>query len=448
MHLEPAYLNDWLAQHPVPAASGRVWVGFSGGMDSTVLLHLACILRDAGELGELRAIHVDHGLHESSPRWARHCRSTCRWLGVRLNVARVPVRAVRGESLEALARRARYGAFREHLAAGDRLLVAQHRRDQLETFLLQALRGSGPDGLAAMPEVSALGTGFLMRPLLAVDHAGISGYARRRGLEWIEDPANARLDYDRNYLRHEVLPRLERRWPSAARTVSRSAGLCAEAAGLLGVLADRDLEQRVDGHGRLEIPGLRELDGARVRNLLRRWIRRRGLPIPSQRKLERIRLDALASRRDRSPCIRWDGAEVRRYRCRLYGMTPLPPPPDPEPRAWDGRVPFELPAGLGRLALVRGEAPGLDPSVLEAPLALGFRQGGERLRLTEARRSRALKSLLQEVGLVPWMRSRVPLLFVDGTLAAVATGWYAAGLAARPGTPALRLCWEGAPALR
>ncbi|HYW93167.1 MAG TPA: tRNA lysidine(34) synthetase TilS [Gammaproteobacteria bacterium] len=447
MRLEPTYLGDWLTRHPVPAGSGRVWIAFSGGMDSTVLLHLARALRDAGEVADLRAIHIDHGLHQASAEWARRCRATCRELGIPLSVTRVSVRVLRGESLEAVARQARYGAFGEHLGAGDRLLVAHHSRDQLETFLLQALRGSGPDGLAAMPAVSPLGPGFLMRPLLAVEHAAITDYGRSRELDWIEDPANVSLDYDRNYLRHEILPPLERRWPSAARTVSRSATLCAEVSGLLGALADRDLAERMDGHGRLNTAGLQELDAARLRNLLRQWLRRRRLPMPSQRKLERIRVDALTARYDRTPCIRWAGGEVRRYRRSLYGMTPLPPRPDPGPCHWDGCSPFELPSGLGRLVLVRGEAPGLDPSVMGARLAVGFRRGGERLTLRSRTGSRALKSLLQEVGVVPWMRPRVPLLFVDGELAAVAIGWYASGLAAAPGAPALRLHWEGAPAL-
>ncbi len=447
MELDSQYLERWLERFSVAAGCGRLWIGFSGGLDSTVLLHLAAGLTGAQSAAAIRAVHVNHGLQREAADWVSHCERQCERLGISLQVVHAPVRRARGESLEAAAREARYRAFTSVLADGDLLLLAHHQRDQLETFLLQALRGAGPEGLAAMPACAALGPGFLMRPLLECDRTTLRRYAGSHGLRWVDDPSNASAAPDRNYLRLELLPRLEARWPSAASTVARSARLCAEAASLLGMLAEQDLAGRCDGSGRLDVSGLEEMGDARVRNLLRAWLRRRALPMPSYRKLERIVGDALHARPDRMPCVTWPGGQVRGYRRHLYAMAPLPPAPEPEPVAWDPGVSFPLPAGLGTLILEPGEGPGLAPWTAKCRLTVGFRRGGERLRLPGRRGSRALRNLLQEAGVAPWMRARLPLMFVEGRLAAVGGCWYTADFAAPPGGPALRLRWIGRPLL-
>ncbi|HEV2320748.1 MAG TPA: tRNA lysidine(34) synthetase TilS, partial [Gammaproteobacteria bacterium] len=236
MSFDPSRLIHTLRGLP---AAQRYWVALSGGLDSMVLLTALAVER-GGLPGELRALHVHHGLHPKADEWQRHCEVACASLGIPLEIRRVEVHPATGESLEAVARERRYAAFREVVGADDLLLLAQHADDQLETFLLQALRGAGVRGLAAMPESASFSGLKLARPLLAYGRAELEAWARQQGLSWVEDPSNADTGFDRNYLRHEVLPRLKQRWPAAAETVSRSARLAAEADGLLKELAAED----------------------------------------------------------------------------------------------------------------------------------------------------------------------------------------------------------------
>ncbi|HRP87062.1 MAG TPA: tRNA lysidine(34) synthetase TilS, partial [Gammaproteobacteria bacterium] len=216
------------------AASRRYCVAFSGGLDSTVLLVAMARLGARAALGGLRAIHVHHGLHADANRWAADCEVRCRELGVPLEVVAVDARAAPGESPEARARELRYQALAARLAPGEVLLTAQHADDQLETVLIQLLRGAGPAGLAAMPADTVFGVGRHQRPLLGFTRASLEAWARAEGLAgWLEDPANRAPQLSRNHLRHEVLPAVRAHWPGAAAAVSRAARHCAEAAGLL-----------------------------------------------------------------------------------------------------------------------------------------------------------------------------------------------------------------------
>jgi len=365
-------------------------------------------------------------------------------LGIPLTVRELESGPPHGESLEAWARQARYRSLGELLRPGEVVLTGQHADDQLETFLLQALRGAGPSGLAAMPEVSALGPGTLVRPFLGRQRCEIEAAARSRGLDWVEDPSNREMGRDRSYLRHTVLPALRERWPSATTTVGRSAALCGEAAELLDELADESLAGRVDAGGRLDSGALREISRERARVVVRRWLTRLELPVPSRRKLERIVDDARGGRADASFRVAWRGAEVRRYRGRLYALAALPSPPSRR-LVWTGPEPLALPDGLGRLRLDHGVGEGLSADSLPARVEVGFRRGGERLRRRGVRR--AVKSLFQEAGVVPWMRDRVPMLYVDGELAAVADLWVDDRFRAPRGAPALAPVWERAPAV-
>ncbi|MFY9975316.1 MAG: tRNA lysidine(34) synthetase TilS, partial [Chromatiaceae bacterium] len=192
----------------------RVWVAFSGGLDSTCLLRAAAAA--LGRLpGKLHAVHLDHGLHPESAHWAQHSLGVCKALGVPLKIDRLSISRAPGESLEAVAREARYAALAALLGPGELVLTAQHQDDQAETLLLALLRGSGIEGLASMGPVSKLGSGWLLRPLLDVPRAALEAYAREEGLTWIEDPSNVSLAFDRNFLRRRALPLLRTRWPSA-----------------------------------------------------------------------------------------------------------------------------------------------------------------------------------------------------------------------------------------
>ena len=444
MSFSPAKLLDTLRRLPKVS---RYRVALSGGLDSTVLLKACVEIR--AELGSLDAIHVNHNLQPDAEAWARHCETLCRSLDVPLQGLSVVVGLAPGASLEAVAREVRYDAFRELMQPGDMLLLAQHADDQLETFLLQALRGAGVRGLSAMPECAEWQGGWLARPLLREQRADLEAWARARGLSWIEDPSNDDTGLDRNYLRHEVLPRLKARWPAAADTISRAAAHCAEAEATLSALAAEDW-RRLGGGSTLPVTALDELGEARARHLLRHWLGLRGLPLPSAHKLAEILAQARAGD-DRNPCIDWPGAEVRRYGDRLYAQAPLPPVPR-EFQLRPGRF-TGLGEGLGSLGLVPAAGEGIRAALCGPEgLRVAFREGGESCRPAGRAHGRPLKKWLQEMHVLPWLRGRLPLLYssdaAGGELLAVAGLFACEPHAARPGEAGLRIEWRDHPPLR
>jgi len=419
MNFTPAHLLARLRALP---SAQRYWVAYSGGLDSHVLLHALAALR--AELGEVRlaAVHVHHGLHTDAELWTEHCTAVCGQLGVPLTVLRVDARAAAGESPEAGARAARYQALEELLGAGDVLLTAHHLDDQAETLLLQLLRGSGPHGLAAMPDRAALGGALHGRPLLDAPREALRRYAHAEGLSWVEDSSNAELAFDRNYVRHEILPRLAVRWPSARQTLTRSAGHCAEAASLLDELAALDLAAvGGDVSSRLSVAALLDLSPPRRRNVLRAWLRGLGLALPSQAQLAQVE-QVLESDWDTEPCVHWIGAEVRRYRDELHAMRPLSPHDPSLTLQWNVDAPLDLPALDGRLRATRVRGEGVRLSQ-ECTVTVRFRAGGERCRPAGRAETHTLKKLFQDAGVPPWRRERIPLIFIGDDLAAVAGLW-------------------------
>jgi tRNA(Ile)-lysidine synthase len=347
-----------------------------------------------------------------------------------------------GESIEAAAREARYAALAGMLGEGERLHTAHHRDDQLETVLIQLLRGAGLAGLAAMPQRAPFGRGLHLRPLLGFDRAELEAYAREHGLEAHEDPMNADLRFDRAWLRARILPSLRERWPSAAATVARSSGHLAEAMRLLEEVAAADAERALD-EGRLSIAALAALTHERRSNLVRWWLRERGLRPPSAARLGRGLKDLMQARADGAPCLKWEGGEIRRYRGRLYALPGLAAAVVPEARG-DGS--WDLGSGLGRFGLVAGTARGLS-AARAAGAAIRFRSGGECLRPHPGRPQKRLKDLCQERGVVPWMRDRLPLVVVGERLAAVGDLWIDSEFAAAPGQSALKPVWIDRPPL-
>lgn len=391
----------------------RFWVAYSGGCDSTVLLQW---LAQAAPR-RLRAVYVHHGLQPAADAWPAHCRRVCRRFGVPLTLCRVEVDRRHPGGPEAAAREARYEALRGLMRPGDCLVTAHHRDDQAETLLLRLLRGTGVAGMAGMQPLAPFGPGRLWRPLLALSRQALREQALAQGLEWVEDPQNRDPAYARSWLRREVMPRLQQRWPQAAETLVRFSRHAAEAAGLLADLAEIDLRSaRKDGG--LAIPALLELPAARRNNLLRHWLNQAGLQAPPAALLDRLERELLAARPDAAPRLPHDGAELRRYRDVLYRLPALPPPPRGLELAWPRRRELELPPGCGRLRLARAPA---------APLTVRFPAGGEELRPAGAKHRRSLKNLFQEAGVPVWVRQRTPLIWRGGQLLAVAGFWRAEG---------------------
>ncbi len=416
------------------------WLGLSGGVDSTVLLHVLVTLGREQALPPLRALHIDHQLHHDSSVWSAECETLCRDLGVPLDIRRVQVDA-QGEGLEAAARQSRYACFESALCQGDLLLLGHHLDDQVETFFLRLMRGAGARGLAGMPASRALGLGTLLRPLLANRRTAILAYARAHGLSWQEDSSNAETDQDRNYLRQSVLPELAARWPEYRSSVQRSqrALLSTErdllTADFAAIGAARTHESSV-----LSLAALPTSDPDRVARLLRRWLEESGLASPPADRLLEFSRQLSAAKADRQPRLDGDGYSLRRYRNQLHRIFTVIVP-DVSLRLLPGES--LVIQGLGEL-----RADVTDAGGLRAPTSGGWsirwRQGGERCQPQGRAASQSLKKLLQEQGLPPWERDRVPLLYNGDVLAAVAGLWLCEGQLTAPGEPGYSVHWQPA----
>ncbi len=393
-----------MSRHP---CSGDYWIGYSGGLDSSVLLYL---LARSGI--PLRAVHVNHGLSLNADAWQSHCTDTAEALGVPITSVCVEVRSREG-GLEQAARRARYRVFTELLRPGDQLLLAQHGDDQVETFFLRLLRGAGALGLAAMRECRPLGQGSLLRPLLAFSREQLEDYARKQGLRWIDDESNKDQRLERNYLRATVLPLLRDRWPLRER-VMRAADNLRETAELLREFGDADLHlcgRRGERFGEsVGLDALRDLSTGRQKNLLRSWLAECGGDMPEAPHLQQALDQALGAADDSRMAVAVGGLVVRRFRNRLYLTPQQPAQPAATEWQWDGRDCVRLPDGWQLQA-----GPGWPPG----DYRVRFRRGGERARPVGRRHSQTLKKLLQEWGLEPWLRDRVPLVYGGDKLLAV-----------------------------
>lgn len=410
-----------------------LYVAYSGGVDSHVLLHQLVCLRD--EIGiPIKAIHVNHHLQPAADDWAAHCRQVCERLNVPLRI--VDIAPEGGGNLEARARAARYAAWEDMLLPGECLCTAHHRDDQAETVLLRLLRGSGVDGLGAMPTSRALGGGRLLRPFLQVSRQAIIAYADEHDLNYVDDPSNRSLSHDRNYLRHVVIPAVEERWPDARGTLARFADAAAESRRLGLDLAE--IDGLPDGPV-LDCAVLWALPGRRRRNLLRAWLQRLSIRPPGRLRLEQGLHDLLHAGDDRRPELRWPEGRIRRYRDSLYADDGVDPPPLSAARPWRGEPRLLLPSGILYARPVTGI--GLRAALARAGLAVTGRVPGEVCRPVGGRR-RPVKKLLQEAAIPPWQRDNWPRLRLHGELVALPGICLCEGFVAEPGEPGLELRYE------
>ena len=430
-------LRDW------GLAGARVAVGFSGGLDSTVLLHLLSRLAPALNL-QLSAVHVHHGLHALADQWAESCRVVAADLGVPLILHRVCVRRDDPRGLEAAARTARHACYRGLLV--DAVALAHHADDQAETVLLRLLRGAGVEGLAAMAAQRSLGPGAprLVRPLLEEPRPRLEAWARQAGLRWVEDPSNADEHHARNYLRRQVLPVVAARHGAWRELLGRSARHAAATAAMLERLARLDLAGATDARGRLRLDALRSLDPASRANALRQWLRQAGLPALPERRLAEVLRQSLGAAGDTHPAWTLAGRSLLREEdC----LCLLPPQDTPDPgwrRVWRGEPEIVLPDGA-RLCFAPDPTGGLRLDPESGVVWVGLRRGGERLRVAPGGRTRTLKNLLRERAVPAAGRDRIPLLWVGAHLVHVpGVGTDPDGLAA-PGRAGWRVWLAAMP---
>lgn len=415
----------------------RLLVAFSGGLDSTVLLHQLTLLRPRLDL-QLRAIHIHHGLSPHADRWAQHCRAVCAAWQVTLETVNIQVDG-RESGIEGAAREGRYRAFRQHLQRGEALVTAQHLDDQCETLLLALKRGSGPAGLAAMPASLALGDSRLLRPLLQCRREALESWAQQHQLRWVEDESNQDTRYDRNFLRQEIVPRLNARWPHFSAAAARSASLCGEQEQLLDELLAESLSMLTQPDGALRIDGFTALSAVRRTALLRRWIAACGGNMPSRDAVQRIWQEVICAREDAAPRLRLGEFEVRRYRQALYWL-PLRPSVRDAILLWaDLQQPLLLPHGLGTLRLAETGSEMRAPRADER-VSVRFQAQGS-FAIVGRGGHRPLKKLWQECGVPPWRRESTPLIFYNDTLIAALNTFVCREGSVAPGQ-GLRIVWQ------
>lgn len=389
-----------------------LWVGFSGGLDSQVLLHFLSHYfwkNDTEKNYHLKAIHINHQLLAESTQWEKHCSKICRDLHIPLKIIRVNIIKKPGESLEAKARDARYAVFKKTLKKNDILLTAHHQDDQAETFLYQLLRGAGLRGVSAMPQISILEKGFLVRPLLDFSRNDLKNYAEYHQLNWIEDPSNQDERFDRNYLRKSVLPVLKNRWTNTDKIFARFAKHCAEQEKLLMILAQKDYEAC---HGEypntLLISKFILLDKARQKNILRYFIEKLNFSLPSEKILTEI-LKICKAKNDKNPVISWQNTECRRYRNNLFILSPIKqrqPELSDEEKIWcDKNLSFNIESHR--------------PKNTGKNIIITYRKGGEKFKPLNSKHTRTLKNLFQEWKIPIWLRDKIPLIYYDNKLVAI-----------------------------
>ncbi|MDU6411481.1 MAG: tRNA lysidine(34) synthetase TilS [Yersiniaceae bacterium] len=420
-------------------------VAFSGGLDSTVLLHLLAALRHGGRDLPLRAVHIHHGLSRFADEWAAHCEALCAQWQIPLTTLRVTPDPRQG-GVEAAARDARYQALASTLQPGETLLTAQHLDDQCETFLLALKRGSGPAGLSAMKNITTFHGHRLLRPLLDVSRQELEGYAGEQGLSWINDDSNQDDRFDRNFLRRQVLPVLHQRWPHFAAATSRSAALCAEQEALLDELLEETLTSLLDAQGSLAIEALRPMSEAKRAALLRRWMARHAMPMPAREQLQRLWREVAESRADAEPQLQLGGGSVRRFRQRLYLLPPMQEIDD-QVLAWAPPTALTLPDGVGSLQVTEQftaeKAQWIRRARPDEPVTVRFHAEGS-FYIVGRPHSRQIKKLWQELAIPPWERNRTPLIFYGEHLIAAPGIFVTREGAASAGQPGWRVTWQKA----
>ncbi len=416
-------LNIDCIEHLIPDSAATIYIGYSGGMDSHVLLHL---ISQSQFKSRLCAVYIHHGLQQQADDWEQHCRQQAHSLGVDFRALHVDATPGHRQSPEEAARDARFAAFERLLNKGDVLMLAQHREDQLETVLLQLFRGAGLQGLAGMPERMPFGQGEVLRPFLNIPVQRLRTYAIDHQLHWIEDPSNQCTDFDRNFLRQDIIPKLKQRWPGLDKTVARSARHCAVAAELLQAETAKQFHRLYDEiQARLDIEQLSQLPEQQQMLIIRYWFKINGLNYPSQKQLHKILTDIIRARADANPQMTIQKHCLRRYRQGLYLI---------EDKRVERQKIWTWPASQPDLALdntVRLKRVTADCGIPiaaweAAKITVAYRQGSEKIALPNRKGRHTLKKLFQEYAIPPWLRENMPLIYLDGQLAAVGDLWISA----------------------
>ncbi len=398
-------------------------VGFSGGADSTALLHaLSKIFLQLD--APISAAHVNHGIHPEADHWQQECENFCRQHGIELTCLRIELKNCSGKGLEAEARHLRYEAISGLLKPGDSLLTAHHADDQAETLLLNLMRGSGVDGLSGMPESRPLGPGFLQRPLLRFKNSALRDYLHHNGIDWTEDPSNQHLDHDRNFMRHEVIPLLEQRWPEVSQRLLLTREAMSDARHLLEKLADEYLGVNLAHPFVLHITVQCRANAELFKLLIRRWMKvSDATGVPSY-QLDSFYEQVQHTGNDHNISIHWDGWILRCYKNKLWLHTEQAILPCPAVKWPKQQRELDLGGDAGRLVLRSTDRPesqrepftGVLP---DGEVSVAGRNSTEASVISHGGHHKSLKNLFQAADIPPWLRDSIPLCKLDNEIVAI-----------------------------
>ena len=432
--------------------ANHLYVGYSGGLDSHVLLHVIIEL-----IGKKRitAVHVNHQLSSNSDIWQKHCEDRCLEIGVDIICKTVSIKN-RGTGIEDAARNARYSVFEKLLKKNDLLILAHHADDQIETMLFRLFRGSGIKGMSGMPISRLLGNGELFRPLLPFFRRDLESYASANQINWIEDDSNLDIAFDRNFIRHKLIPTINERWPNSSFKLNRSANIFAESDFLINILAQKDFKivkevsERVGWS--ISIDKLNGFEIIRQKNILRYWFNLHNLTLPSYAVLDNALNQMIGSKIDAEPIVSWGDLQLRRFNKKLYLLPLNFEDPNYSVKKkkgrelleknsikWDGSSHLILPDSSSLCVKLKIKG-GLRIDV-KKNLEIRFRSGGERCKPQGRSGSNTLKKLFQEYSLEPWLRNNIPLIYIDNRLAAVGDLWVCDEFCAEPDELGIQLEW-------
>lgn len=425
--------RDFVAQF-TEIPNGKIYVGFSGGLDSTLLLTLCNNLLLEKKI---IAIHVNHQLSSSAPDWQKHCERVCTELGCEFVVHTVAV-ANSGDGVEAAARAERYRVFTEVVEDKGVLVLGHHLDDQVETFFLRMFRGAGLHGLQSIAKVSQRDHYQIVRPLLGLTRNQIEEYGQESNLRWIEDESNNNLDFDRNFLRHEVLPLIEQRWPQYPKRIESVIARLQEAPTDQHDI-DQQIAQRLSHDGGLKLVGLEHFSDAQIRALLHRWLTRQAIKVPSTERLDAIITDVINASADRQPMVQMGAGSIRRHGLALYWVADQDDIGKPPEVVINQRTYWP---GVGEVALLSEQSKSPLIKVGIPDLNWRLRNEGESIHPVGRSRRRDLKRLFQEYRHKPWLRDRTPLLFSGDQLIAVGDLFVDQDFAVAEGEPGLKVFWR------
>ena len=432
-------LNKLITNEIASLGVTKFTIALSGGIDSMVLLDLLSKAKRSSDV--IKAIHINHNLHESSKEWVDFAKEACKKYKLPLIIESINPKQ-EGFGLEAEAREQRYKKLKEIIIDNECLLTAHHLDDQIETTLFRIFRGTGIDGLRSIRKKAKFGKGLLCRPLINIPREAIEQYAKLNDIKWIEDPSNKNIDFDRNYLRNNIVPSIKKRWPNAQKTITRLSSLAENNQKLLHELAKEDIGE-IEKFNVLDIGILSNKSSLRINNIFRFMILKNKMGIPSLKVLENG-IETLINAKSDSPIITWDGFSIRRYKNTLYFFNPDLKQDEIRPLKMKWFIDETINLGGNRGSIQARFIKGQGIALNKCPksLEIKYRKGGEQIKPSGHKITKSLKNLFRENNVLPWVRDQIPLFYLDEELVSVGDLWFNQDYKAKEQEDGFLISWD------